>query len=624
MNVYFSQFCLEMPDGMDKEYLFFPYSVGCIWAYANTHSEVQENLKLKEFFVRKEDPEQIVASLDNPKLFGFSSYVWNINFNLHLAKLVKKKYPDCIIFFGGPSVPLHDENWLKQNTFIDYALYREGELVFYELCKRILGMEHSTEGMGFLVNGKLNEQNTPKRIKDLSQMPSPYTAGYFDDLIAKYKGTNVYLNAIFETNRGCPFGCTYCDWGNGGLGKVKKFSLCRVQEELEWAGKNKVDYIWGADANFGAFKQRDLEIAKMIVDVNKRYGFPRTFYTNWHKNQSRGLVDIAMILLESGVMRNFNASLQTNTQPVLDAIKRKNVSNEVFGEMISLCHDKGYSMNTDLLLPLPLETVESFKDTLNFCYDLEIAPNSIPLTILVGSEMNDKTYREKYGLITQFGKFGNPNIVPWVSEVEEQVIGTNTMSTKEFEKLMLLSYVMQHLDLLGFTNLVARYYKKTESILLTDFYEKLLDYFLKNKSSTMHDHLSYFENHVEDKVTSNLVGGIYYLESIKKIGENQREKFFADLKDFCLNHLPENSNLNDLISLQYNWQNHSKNKSVIEVKYKSNLYDYIMDKETVLQKQQTTYKILMQGLPKKYKNFGEYILATRYLRTFKNKIIKVA
>ncbi len=611
-----------MPDGMDKEYLFFPYSVGCIWAHANSHKEVQDNLRLKKFFVRKVDPRSIVDSLEDPKLFGFSSYVWNINYNLKLAKMVKERYPDCVIFFGGPSVPESDEAWLKQHPFIDYALYLEGELVFYELCKRLLGLEHETKGMGFLEDGKINEQAKPGRINDLSAMPSPYTEGYFDDLIEEYKGTNVYLNATLETNRGCPFACTYCDWGNGGLGKVKKFSLCRVYEELEWAGRNQVDYVSGADANFGAFRQRDLEIAQEVVRVNKKYGFPRTFYTNWHKNQSTALVDIAITLLESGVMRNFNASLQTSTQPVLDAIKRKNVSSQVFGDMIKVCRDKGYSMTTDLMLPLPLETVDSFKQVLNYCHGLGIVTNTMPLTLLVGSEMHTPEQRKKYGLITQMSKFGNPNTNPWVQEDEEQVIGTSTMSADEFERTMLLSYTMQHLDSLGFTDLVAKYYVKTEGMTWTDFYDKVLDYFLENEHTTWHEHIAPYRNHVSDRKTSNLVGTLADLQSIEKIGSDEREQFYGEIKHFCKKHLPENINLNDLISLQYNWQNHEKNKNTKELQFKSNLFDYVMDKEPEIDYTPTTYRVNSEGRPKKFSNFGDYIFAHKYKKTFHNKVTK--
>ena len=91
MNVYLAQFNIDHGFQNSKKILFFPYSAGCIWAYANQFEEVNQNYTLKEFFIEKSDPAQIVASLDNPKVFGFSAYIWNCNYSLELAEMVKKE-----------------------------------------------------------------------------------------------------------------------------------------------------------------------------------------------------------------------------------------------------------------------------------------------------------------------------------------------------------------------------------------------------------------------------------------------------------------------------------------------------------------------------------------------------
>ncbi len=58
-----------------------------------------------------------------------------------------------------------------------------------------------------------------QRIMDLSEVPSPYTMGLFDYLPDMYPGK--IWNAVIETNRGCPFMCTFCDWGGTTFSKVK-------------------------------------------------------------------------------------------------------------------------------------------------------------------------------------------------------------------------------------------------------------------------------------------------------------------------------------------------------------------------------------------------------------------
>jgi hypothetical protein len=99
------------------------------------------------------------------------------------------------------------------------------------------------------------------RLENL-EIPSPYILGVFDSLIAA--NPDIIWNTTIETNRGCPYACTFCDWGSTTYSKVKKFNLERIESELHWIARNPVGFIFGADANFGIFKERDLEIARMM------------------------------------------------------------------------------------------------------------------------------------------------------------------------------------------------------------------------------------------------------------------------------------------------------------------------------------------------------------------------
>lgn len=621
MNVYFGQFNIDYGKDHKKKILYFPYSAGCIWAYANQFSEIKNNYTLKQFFIEKVDPKEIVDSLDNPKVFGFSVYLWNCNYSLHLAKLIKERYPNCVIVFGGPHVPTQDENWLKKNYWIDYAVYKEGEIVFHNLLRRLLSLDHSVAGLGFLHNGALNPQSTPQRIMDLDQMPSPYTAGYFDALVEKYKKQDVVLNATIETNRGCPFSCTFCDWGGVTESKVKKFNLCKVFAEIDWMSQNKIEFVISADANFGAFKQRDIEICQYVAQTKLKTGYPKYFHLNWHKNQSEHLVTIAKILLSVGAMKNYSASLQSKNKTVLDAIKRKNTGDDIVNKIQSLCQENGFPLHTELMLPLPEETWESFKDCLEFCVEKNITFTCSHTTMLPNSEMSNKAYCDRYGLKTTLNDFNeNHN---WTKEVEEVLIETNSMSKKQFNDLMLISFLIGSIHFNGFTDLIAKYYKKTEGIQYTEFYEKLLNYIKAKPNVLLHKHLKSIFNHVDDKTTSLTYGGLWSIGMYNEIGKTKRELFFSELKDFCIDVLPENYNIDDLFSLQYNWQNCNTHSSEINLHCKSNLFDYITS-QTSLTNKNTIYKIEASGVPKVFMSLGHYLHYSKSLAKWKNKIIKVA
>ena len=616
MNVYLAQFNIAYSG--QKKTMYLPYSVGCVWAYANQSKEVSDNFKLKEFLIEKVDPKELVESLDNPKVFAVSTYVWNYRYSMDVTKRVKQKFPDCVIIIGGPHVPASSQEWLLENNHVDYAVYKEGEVVFHNIFRRILGLEHSTKGMGFIENGSLNKQERPIRIEDLSIVPSPYTAGYFDPLIEKYKNTDVVLNSILETNRGCPFKCTFCDWGQATESKVKKQDLCRVQQDIMWFAKNKIEWVAVADANFGAFKDRDLAITDFLVKTKMEHGFPKLLHISFHKNQGEHLVEIAKKLIDAGMNKEFTASLQSTSPTTLEAIKRKNISPVVVDRMKELSVEAGFSLHTELMTPLPGETYDSINEGLEYCVDNGITFSLLPVQILPNAEMNEEQYREKYGLVTQLNEMIEDH--PWIKEHEEMVIATSTMNKKQFNDIMLIGYFIQSFHTTGFTDLIAKYYKKTDHINFTTFYTKLINYFSTCNNAVIDKHIKPLINHVENKTTNRTYAGVLNVPMYNDLGKENRELFFSEIKEFCKTNLPKNDNLADLIALQYNWQNHATNGLKFKLVFQSNLFDYINNNKK-FELYDCTHYFNSAGIKKgQFLSLGHYLNYTKATGGWKTNI----
>jgi putative methyltransferase len=234
-NIYFiqPQYSVNVRD--TKNY-WMPYSVSCLWSYCKQFEDITSSFELKDIIFKRENPEQLLERLENPSICAFSCYLWNEQYNLYLAKLIKEKYPNCIIEFGGPQVTT---KMMEKNPFIDCVILGEGEEAFLELLRNI------NNGNPF---DKVHQR---KRI-DFLDFKSPYQSGVFDWL--SEKNPDVIWAAILETNRGCPHRCTFCDWGGTTMSKINKFGLERVAEDIEWIRTNKVAYVFCADANFGILK----------------------------------------------------------------------------------------------------------------------------------------------------------------------------------------------------------------------------------------------------------------------------------------------------------------------------------------------------------------------------------
>lgn len=616
MNVYLSQFNIETPEDSAHEFMYFPYSVGVLWSYATLHDKIMSNYTLKEFLIRKEPIQEIVDNLDNPGVFGFSSLVWNHQYNLKLAEAVKKQFPNCKIVFGGPSVPYQDEDFLKQYPFIDYVIYREGEIAFTNLLYHILGDDTNMGGIGYLEGGKLKTFPS-QRISNLDDIPSPYSLGLFDDLVKKYAGTRIVLNAIIETNRGCPFGCTFCDWGNLEFGKVKQLGIHRVKQELEWMAKNKIELVSNADANFGIFKDRDVEIAKYMVDLHNEYNYPQIFDTNWNKVFTESLLEIVRPLTEKKLVRRFMASFQSLNELTNKAIKRKNISLENFYKIFKICEQNDVNIATELILPLPEETFESFVSTLERFHDLGIVATVNLLTMLPNAEMSTPEYRKKYGIITQTNEIGNS---PYVKEIVEKVIGTNSMTVKEFEKASTITFLMEHLNSTGFCHVVCRLIAKQKNLKLTDVYYRLYEYFVAQSNSVLYKHFQILVNHVENRETEKLLEGIQHISMFNDVGHVHREKFLNEMRDFILTFDINILLTNDAILLQNNKQKHFGQKQEYEFKTNTNILEYLYEDQPY-KETENVYKVYADKIDEKFKTYGNFILSSRLNQNWKTKVI---
>src|SRR5439155_23794791 len=80
----------------------------------------------------------IVAQYDNPSVAAFSTSMWNEQLSLRVAAEVRKRFPECLIVFGGPQVPHHPAEYFDVNPFIDVAVRGEGEEAFSEILLRAL------------------------------------------------------------------------------------------------------------------------------------------------------------------------------------------------------------------------------------------------------------------------------------------------------------------------------------------------------------------------------------------------------------------------------------------------------------------------------------------------------
>ena len=157
-------------------------------------------------------------------------------------------------------------------------------------------------------------------MRDLSEAPSPY----LDDVFLPLMSSNPEENwiSIWETNRECPFSCTFCDWGSAVASKVNKWEIERLYSEIEWFGRNKIGYVFCAHANFGILS-REIDIAKYCAQIEQQCDYPEVNSIQSTKNAEERSYQAQKILADAGL--NKVISMQSLNPATLEAIKRSSV-----------------------------------------------------------------------------------------------------------------------------------------------------------------------------------------------------------------------------------------------------------------------------------------------------------
>lgn len=458
-----------------------PYTAGQLAAYAFDDKDISESYTLENIFFLREKPEKVMEKIDSPFMVAFSTYLWNCNYNKTLAKLIKEKYPECIIVFGGHHVPPGGE-MLEECPYIDYLLHGEGEIIFRRLMRAAIGIENACEIPGISFRTENGTMTNPEMISEECNFPSPYLNGFFDKIIKE--NPDIEFIGLIETSRGCPNSCAYCDWSNM-KSKIRKFPLERIYGEIEWIKNNKIFIFGSADSNFGMFS-RDEDITDRIVEAKKEAGYPARFQTSYAKNSSKRVFDIGMKLEKNDLNRGITLSFQSMSEEVLKNICRENISIDYYSELMKLYNEAGVATYTELILGLPGETYESIVDGIDRLLNLG-QHNSIYIhncEWLPCSIMGRKDYVERFGIKTCRIPLNQPHREPDENDsIPEQsmvVTSTYSMSSEEWKKMNLFCCTVQAFHHMGILLFFALYLYGEGICSYKDFYTSLLEHFLAN------------------------------------------------------------------------------------------------------------------------------------------------
>ena len=430
---------------------YLPYSIGLLQAYVLHNSKDPSRYDFQSTIYKRLLLNECVSKLYDRDIVLFSTYVWNLNISLAVAKELKRLKENILIIFGGPSVPDKAEKFLKENSFIDVVSHQEGERTINAILEKFPSLDWSNiPGVSFLKSGKMINNPGLPRLRNFEGCPSPYTSGVFEKLMKE--NPNEKWIVSWETNRGCPFSCTYCDWGSAINSKVARFEIDRLYLELQWFAKNKVEFIYVCDANFGMLP-RDYDIVQYAGKLKKEVGYPHILSVQSTKNARERSYKVQKALFDHGLTKGINIALQSTDAHTLKAIKRDNISITDYKILQKRFAADGIPTYSDFIIGLPGDTYEKFANGVS---DLIISGqhNRIQyanLSILPNAEMAQKDYIKKYQLETVkapiVNQHGSLDETPAdkIFETQEFVISTKDMPKDDWIKTRIFASTSEFL-----------------------------------------------------------------------------------------------------------------------------------------------------------------------------------
>lgn len=391
-------------------------------------------------------PEKLLAAMktEPPDVLMLSNYVWNEAITKFMLSAAKRINPRMLTVVGGPNISLEADRqreYIHNSPDLDIYVLGEGDFRAWNVIQQYIAAGLSLTRISDAdlsscivrkASGTVVRTAGEVRRQAVDEIPSPWLTGVQDEF---FDGR---LAPMIETNRGCPFTCTFCVQGTDFYTKVRHFSIERIKEEIAYiARRNKtcsptMGTLRIADSNYGMF-ERDTEISTFIGQMQRDYGWPTFIDATTGKNRADRV--IKSLEQVNGALVLYQA-VQSLDEDVLLKVKRDRIKLSAYKEIEIHVRGRGLRSVSDLIVGLPGESLDSHLQALRQTIDSNIDQlRNYQAMLLKGSEMETIKSRRMFKFDTRFrllpknfGSYDGTRIF----ETEEIVVATDTLSFDDY------------------------------------------------------------------------------------------------------------------------------------------------------------------------------------------------
>lgn len=309
---------------------------------------------------------------------GIGAYVWNEPYLRPLMTTLRQRGFRGRFVLGGPQVSYQgiglEALYPEANVFV--RGYGEQALVAVQQTNR----HDDIDGVHWA--------GQPDRVKrtevDLERIPSPFLDGSVD--VRRHRRFHRW-----ETQRGCPFRCSFCQHREVGA-RLRRRDLNRerIEDEIRLFCAAGVQDIAVLDPIFNTGER-----ATRILDSFRREGFKGRLSLQCrfeYLERFPGFLEAC-----EGLNVRLEFGLQTTHEREGRAIKRVNDLARV-DRAIRELHRRTINFEVSLIFGLPEQTLESFQASVDYCLRHKVPTiKAFPLMLLRGTPLDQE--RERWDLV---------------------------------------------------------------------------------------------------------------------------------------------------------------------------------------------------------------------------------
>ncbi len=300
---------------------------------------------------------------ERPKYLGLSCTTASVGNAARIARAVKEKNPEILIFVGGPHITALPVETFQRYPEFDFGVLGEGDLALGDLLVAIEGKKDLSrvESAVFRDGGKVQVNPRRRFIENLDELPFPafdllpsFPRAYRPPFLNYPQGPTASL----ISSRGCPQTCTFCDrsvFGN----RYRYFSEDYLLELISFLGqKYGIRHLIFTDDQFAVSHSRLTRLCEKLAGGN--------LGIQWNCDARADSVDPELLhLMKRAGCWMISYGIESGSQEILDQIQ-KGIKLDRVDQALRWTREAGIRAKGLFMIGYPQETEKTLDQTLSF------------------------------------------------------------------------------------------------------------------------------------------------------------------------------------------------------------------------------------------------------------------